>query len=106
MRTHPKIRARHATAAAALLALLAPAAGATSWWLPANYAEHGVSLDSLFNFIFWLTSIVMVGTFAAMLYFMLKYRRRKRPEGEADPKAHFSHGNPKLEMIWTIAPAI
>jgi heme/copper-type cytochrome/quinol oxidase subunit 2 len=93
--------ARPACAVAAVTAAVTASAGATNWWLPSNYSEHGQSLDSLFNFIFWMTTIVMIGVFAAMIYFMLKYRHR-----DGQRKAHFSHGNPKLEMVWTILPAI
>ena len=74
---------------------------AVSWWLPKNYSEHGVAADNLFNWIFWITTIVMVGTFGFMIYFMVKYRF-----DPARKKAHFSHGSPRLEMIWTIVPAI
>ena len=76
-------------------------AGAVGWWLPENYSVHGKQLDYLFAVVFWLTTVVMVGVFAAMIYFMVRYRFN--PERK---KAHFSHGNPKLEMIWTIIPAI
>lgn len=76
-------------------------ASAVSWWLPKNYSEHGVAADHLFNWVFWITTIVMIGTFAAMIYFLIRYRYN--PERK---KAHFSHGNPKLEMLWTIIPAI
>ena len=39
-------------AAAALLA--------ASWkyWLPPNYSEHGGSIDLLFIWIFWITTII------------------------------------------------
>ena len=74
---------------------------AVSWWLPKNYSEHGVAADHLFDWVFWITTIVMLGTFAAMIYFLIRYRYN--PERK---KAHFSHGNPKLEMAWTIIPAI
>ncbi|HUR53215.1 MAG TPA: cytochrome c oxidase subunit II transmembrane domain-containing protein, partial [Gemmataceae bacterium] len=72
-----------------------------SWWLPPNYATHGESMDHLFLWIFWITMVVMVGTFAAMLYFMVKYRHRADRK-----KAHFSHGNHRLEVLWTILPSI
>jgi hypothetical protein len=68
---------RAGSAAAAVAAVVAgtgavaPAARGVSWWLPPNYATHGESMDSLFNVIFWLTTVVMVGTVAAMLYFMV-----------------------------------
>jgi heme/copper-type cytochrome/quinol oxidase subunit 2 len=51
--------------------------------------------------VFWLTTIVMLAVFAVMIYFIVKYRFD--PERR---KAHFTHGNPRLEMIWTIVPAI
>ena len=76
-------------------------ASATSWWLPENYSEHGGSMDALFNFIFWLTTIIMIGVFAVMGYFLVKYRYSPTRR-----KAHFTHGNPTLEMTWTIIPAI
>lgn len=76
-------------------------ARAVSWWLPKNYSEHGVAADHLFDWVFWITTIVMIGTFAAMIYFLIRYRYN--PERK---KAHFSHGNPKLEMAWTIIPTI
>jgi cytochrome c oxidase subunit 2 len=76
-------------------------ARAVNWWLPKNYSEHGVAADHLFNWVFWITTIVMIGTFAAMIYFLIRYRYS--PDRK---KAHFSHGNPKLEMAWTIIPAV
>src|SRR5688572_11868768 len=72
-----------------------------SWWLPPNYSEHGGSMDALFYFIFWLTTVIMIGVFAAMAYFLVKYRYNPNRK-----KAHFTHGNPTLEMTWTIVPAI
>jgi heme/copper-type cytochrome/quinol oxidase subunit 2 len=90
------------TLVAAVAALgLAPVASATSWWLPPNYSKHGGAIDSLFNFIFWLTVIVNIAVFAVMAYFLIKYRYNPNRK-----KAHFTHGNPRLEMIWTILPAI
>jgi heme/copper-type cytochrome/quinol oxidase subunit 2 len=87
--------------AAACFAIAAPSASAVNWWLPENYSVHGKDVDYLFAVIFWLTTVVMLGVFAVMIYFIIKYRFN--PERK---KAHYSHGNPKLEMIWTIIPAI
>ena len=77
------------------------AAHAASWWLPPDYSEHGASIDALFNFIFWLTTIIMIGVFVVMAYFLVKYRYNPNRR-----KAHFTHGNPALEMTWTIIPAV
>jgi heme/copper-type cytochrome/quinol oxidase subunit 2 len=79
----------------------ARSASAVSWWLPTNYSEHGGSVDALFNFIFWLTTIINVAVFVVMGYFLVRYRHNPNRK-----KAHFTHGNPRLEMTWTIAPAI
>ncbi|MDB5318611.1 MAG: hypothetical protein JWN40_242 [Phycisphaerales bacterium] len=86
---------------ALVIASAAQRASAVNWWLPENYSVHGKDVDYLFAVIFWLTTVVMLGVFAVMIYFIIKYRFNP-----ARKKAHFSHGNPKLEMIWTIIPAI
>ena len=89
------------TAGAALLAAAAPAEAGLNWWLPANYSKHGVEIDYLFTLVFVITFAVMIGVFAVMIYFLWTYRYN--PERK---KAHFTHGNTKLEMAWTILPAI
>lgn len=71
------------------------------WWLPANYSKHGVEVDMLFNWIFWITMIIFIVTEAVMVIFLIKYRQRPGKR-----KAHYTHGHTQLEMAWTIAPAI
>src|SRR3982074_2968870 len=46
------------------------------WWLPYNYAKHGGAIDSMFNFIFWLTTIVLIIVQVVLVYFMIKYRHK------------------------------
>ena len=72
-----------------------------AWWLPPVHSEHGVAVDQMFYWIFWITMITFVAVEALLVYFLIKYR--SRPEKK---KAHFSHGNTRLEMAWTIAPSI
>jgi heme/copper-type cytochrome/quinol oxidase subunit 2 len=71
------------------------------WWLPPNRSAHGGAIDSLFVWIFWITMITFVAVEVVMVIFLIKYRDRKGAK-----KAFFTHGNQKLEMAWTIAPAI
>jgi heme/copper-type cytochrome/quinol oxidase subunit 2 len=73
------------------------------WWLPYNYAKHGYAMDSLFDWIFWICTIVFVIVQVALIYFLIKYRSRPETTGR---KAKFIHGNTKLEMIWTLIPAV
>ncbi len=83
---------------------LAPAdvlPGWGGWWLPPNHAVHGVALDLLFDWIFWITAVVFVVVHVLLVWFLIRYRRQKNKT-----KAHFTHGNTRLEMAWTIVPAI
>ena len=86
------------------LSLVAPARAADvnpgwgKWWLPPDRSVHGHATDVLFYWIFWITMIIFIVTEAVMLVFLIKYRDRPGKK-----KAYFTHGNPKLEMTWTIA---
>ncbi len=50
--------------------------------------------------IFWLTLAVFLVTQSVYVVFIVKYRYRK------GVKAVYSHGNNKLELIWTATPAM
>ena len=82
-------------------AAASPLAAFSDWWLNPNYSEHGKSIDTIFYFVFWLTTIIMVAVEILLVWFLIKYRHRNNGR-----KAIYSHGNTKLEMIWTIIPAI
>jgi len=80
-----------------------PLAQRSSWyqyWLPANYAEHGDSVDLLFIVIFIVTVGIGLAVLLLLLKYCIQYRHREGRRG------HFSHGNKRLELIWTIIPAI
>jgi heme/copper-type cytochrome/quinol oxidase subunit 2 len=98
--------------ASALLTLLAFCTGARAtsplplafgreWWLNTNYAEHGKSVDQIFLFIFWLTTAILVLVQIGLVWFMIKYRHKP-----GCGKAVYLHGNTRLEMIWTLIPAV
>lgn len=69
------------------------------WWTPDAVTQNGHEIDRLLMFIFWLTLAVFIATQAVYIYFMVKYRHRK------GVKAVYSHGNNKLEIVWTTIPA-
>lgn len=71
-----------------------------SWWLPEDVSTHGAEIDLLFDFILWMTGIVGILLFIVLGVFLVKYRYRP------DRKATFTHGNSKLELVWTIIPAL
>lgn len=63
-------------------------------------SEHGLSLDYLFNITLFFTGIVFVITQILLFYFAWKY------QGKKDRKALFMPHDNKLEIIWTIIPAV
>lgn len=63
-------------------------------------SEHGLSLDSLFNTTLFFTGIVFIITQIALFYFAWKYKAEK-----GRLALYMPHDN-KLEVIWTIIPAV
>lgn len=68
------------------------------YWAPECVTVGGKRVDSLLNFIFYLTGAVFLLTQVVYIYYLVKYRRRP------GAKAYYSHGNNKLEIIWTAIP--
>src|SRR6202007_1669070 len=66
--------------------------------MPENASEGGVYIDQLIYFILFLTGIVFVLTQIVYIFFIVKYRARK------GVPATYSHGDNRLELIWTAIP--
>lgn len=79
---------------------LAEAGRGSLYWAPPNVTVGGRQIDVILNFIFWLTAIVFILTQAVFIYYLIRYRRRP------GMKAHYSHGNNVLEIIWTTIPVM
>ena len=56
---------------------------------------------TLFWVIFWAGVFVFIAVMAALIYAALRYRRKP---GQGDPEQ--IHGHERLEIAWTIAPAV
>ena len=69
-------------------------------WLPDNINEHGGIIDSLFNFIMYLTGVIFIGTGIALFYFLWKYDAAVNTE-----RVKYTHGSHVLEVVWSIIPA-
>lgn len=63
-------------------------------------SEHGAEIDGLFQATIGVTVLVFFLTHIALFYFAFKYRSRK------GTKALFYPDNTKLELIWTLVPAV
>jgi cytochrome c oxidase subunit 2 len=69
------------------------------WWLPENVSSYGGGVDLLFYLILGFTGFFFVLTEVIMVYAMWKFTERP---GE---KSQYTHGNHKLELLWTAVPA-
>jgi cytochrome c oxidase subunit 2 len=67
--------------------------------LPEGVSTYSHTIDHMFYVILWVTGIAFVLTEALLFYFAWRYRRRD------GVRAHYTHGNTKLEVIWTVIPA-
>lgn len=71
-----------------------------NWWFPDSISEHAPALDRQFK----LTAIVVAAGFVlsqlALAYAIVKYGRK------GNQRAVYSHGNNKLEAIWTVVTAM
>jgi cytochrome c oxidase subunit II len=61
---------------------------------------QGVDIDRMMWITFWLTGIVFVITQVALFWFSYKYQESDKR------KAYYYPHNNKLELIWTVIPAI
>ena len=68
--------------------------------LPESASIEGEHDDNLFNITFWLIGIVQFIMQFLIFYFTFKYR------GNKNRKAKFYADSHKLEVIWTIVPAV
>ncbi len=102
----PRVPSRGRSLRVALFTLVAAAlpslATALPFWLklPENVSTYGGQIDGLFYLILWITGITFVVVEGILLFFLFRYRRREgRP-------ARYTHGSNRLEVIWTIVPAV
>jgi len=75
---------------------------AKTWWLPAGVAAAAPGIDRQFTITFIAMGVVFVLAQCILGYFVWRYRDR----GAASEKVEYSHGNVKLEILWTTLTAI
>lgn len=68
--------------------------------LPDAASAHGAKIDTLWDYNIYLVTIVFLLVNAVLFYFAFKYR------GTKDTKAAFFAHDNRLEMVWTIVPAV
>lgn len=68
--------------------------------IPEAASDHGKDIDSMMLVTIWITGIVFVITQVLTFWFAFKYR------GNGKQKPFFYSHNNKLELIWTVIPAL
>ena len=98
----PRRRSLRAPLLVLVLAAFPALARALPIWLrlPDGVSSYSGRVDGLFYLILWITGIIFVVVEVLLLFFLFRYRRR---EGR---RARYTHGNNRLEVIWTIIPAV
>jgi cytochrome c oxidase subunit 2 len=64
-------------------------------------STNASTISNLFYFIFWVAVVVFVIVEAMLLYSVIRFRRKS--DNELPTQVH---GNTKLEIAWTLAPAV
>ena len=75
---------------------------AKTWWLPVGASAAAAAIDHHFTVSYILMGSVFILAQLALGWFAWKYRDR----GAGSQPAHYSHGNTKLEVLWTILTII
>ncbi len=68
--------------------------------LPPAASSYAPWLDQLFYIILGITTFFFVLVEGVLLYFIIRYRHKP------GRRAHYTHGNTKVEIIWTVIPAL
>src|SRR5262245_34211151 len=71
-----------------------------NWWFVPSISEHGPDLDAQFTRTMWVVAFAFVSSQLALAWAVMKYGRK------GDERAVYSHGNNKLEWLWTVITAV
>jgi cytochrome c oxidase subunit 2 len=69
------------------------------WWFPPPINQHGIAYDAQFTRTLVVTGIIFFVAQFALGWVIMKFR-------DDGGRAGYSHGNNKLETIWTTATAV
>ena len=70
-------------------------------WLPAEAAQQANRVDHLMWFVVWSSAAIFTAVATVVVYSAIRFRAKPGDESDGPP----THGNTKLEIIWTVAPA-
>jgi cytochrome c oxidase subunit 2 len=74
---------------------------AKTWWFPHGASAATAAMDQQFTVTFIIMGVIFVAAQLTLGYFVWKYR-----DQHAATRSEYSHGNLKLEILWTSLTAI
>lgn len=74
----------------------------SSYWFPEQASTFASSVDFLYMWIFWVSTIFFIVIVFAMVYFCVKYRRKG---DKIEPLPSSSH-NTLIEIAWSVGPSV
>lgn len=69
-------------------------------WFPPYVTTYAKAIDDLFYIIMWMVAITFVLTEGALVWFVFRYSKKD------ETRAVYTHGNHKLELVWTAIPSL
>jgi cytochrome c oxidase subunit 2 len=69
------------------------------WWFPESITALGRDIDAQFMRTLWITGVVFFLAQLTLAFVLVRYRTR-------GGRAHYSHGNKTMEILWTAATAV
>ena len=71
------------------------------WWFPESISEHGPRVDSQFMLTIMVCGVAFAAAQIGLGWAVWKYRASADKQ-----RATYSHGNNRLEVVWTIVTAV
>ena len=71
------------------------------WWFPESISEHGPLVDRQFAITIIVVGIAFAAAQIGLGWVVWKYR-----DSSAAARATYSHGNNRLEVLWTVVTAV
>ncbi len=71
-------------------------------WIPVQASEQAERVDTLLWFVVWSCVVIFTLVTVVVVYCALRFRAKPDDDSDGPP----IHGNTKLEIVWTIVPAV
>jgi cytochrome c oxidase subunit II len=71
-------------------------------WIPVQASDQAGRVDTLLWFVVWASIVIFTLVTVVVVYCALRFRAKPDDDSDGPP----IHGNTRLEIVWTIVPAV